>query len=555
MLKKRVTKVLSLGLAAMLMFGTASCGGKGSDDGKGGDEPKKTEEKKETEGKKDTEGEKKPEDDKGKDDAEDKGEVTIEFMLLNNKGASDDDFLPKKIFKEKFNVDAKFILNTREAHMEKLNLAISSNQLPDVICPILDTNAKDIGPKGALIALDEHYDQVPNFEKYIKEKPEIYTACLAADDHIYFLPRFSEVSDFKKVPLIREDLVKEVGKEIPETFDELKDVLVAIKEQHPDISGIVSRDQVNFVNMYAAFYNTDSAIYYNHKTDKWEYGPLYAGFEELIRDMQDMWAAGVVDKDFFTASTEQWEEKMIAGSGVFTIDYGVRATNANNGHKKLNPDDETFNWTLMMPLTTKNMPEKRLNVAQSVGTWTSWGISSDTQYLDRILEIVDFMYTDEAATLFQWGIEGEHYTVENGKKKFMPDIRASYNPEGTIEADNQLGINNNNFMRVTKDDGVSGFEEDVQKMFDRYRKEVELYENNYNVFLTFDEDQQDELNDLSVNLGTIVSENIVNFITGERDLAEFEDFKQELIDNGAQRVEEIYAEAYENYKVKLASVS
>lgn len=480
--------------------------------------------------------------------------VQIEFMLLNNKGSDDKDILAKRIFKEKFNVDAKFILNTKDAHTEKLNLLIASNQLPDVIAPIMDTNAKDIGPKGALVAIDEQFDKMPNAAKYMKKDKAIYTTMMASDSHIYFIPRFSEIVDYKQVPMIREDLVKQVNLKTPETFKELYDTLKAIKAKNPNIVGIINRDKINFLNTYGPYFNTDVGMYYNKAKDTWQYGPLHEGYKELLTVMNGMWKDGLMDKDFFTASVQQWEEKMVNGTAVFAVDYGIRATNANDAHKKLKPEDKDFNWRLIMPLTTENNKTKRLNVAQSVGTFTSWGISSNTKHLDRILKIVDFMFTNEAATLFQWGEKDKTYVEENGRKKFASNIKASYNPSGTIEPDNQLGINNTNFMRLTKDDGIIGFESSVADMFARYKKEAEIYENNYKINLTFNEEQQEKLNNLSVNLQTMVTEATVKFITGGKPLSEMDKFLSDLEKNGAIEMEKIYGEAYKEYKAKLATV-
>lgn len=529
-------KGLSIGLAAALMAGTLVGCGEKKDQKQPASEVKQEETKVEQK-------------------TEEKAPVEIEFMLLNNKGTDDKQFLAKKIFKDKFNVDAKFLLNTKDAHSEKLKLLIASNQLPDVVCPIIDENAKDIGPKGALVPVDEHFDKMPNFEKYMKEDKAVYTSCMASDEHIYFIPRFATDSvNFKQVPMIRKDLVEKYNLSMPETFDDLYDVLKTIKKEEPSIAGVINRNKINFLNTFGPYYNTDVGMYYNKEKDAWEFGPLHEGYKELLTTMNKMWKDELLDQDFFTASTQQWEEKMVNGAGVFTVDYGVRATNANEAYKKLHPEDKDFNWDLMMPLTTNTNKTKRLNVAQSVGTFTSWGISTNTKHLDRILEIVDYMFTDEATTLFQWGEKDVTYIEDGDKKKFASNIKASYNPEGTIEADNELGINNLNFMRVSKDDGVTMFAQPVADMFEQYKKDVELYENNYKINLTFTEEQQEKINNLNVNLNTMVTEMTVKFITGEKSLEEMDQFIQDLEKNGAKELEEIYTTSYKDYQQKLSNI-
>ena len=60
--------------------------------------------------------------------------------------------------------------------------------------------------------------------------------------------------------------------------------------------------------------------------------------------------------------------------------------------------------------------------------WTSFAIGANTMHLDRILEMIDYMYSDEATTLFQWGQEGIHYIIENNisYKKLLSDKLAFF---------------------------------------------------------------------------------------------------------------------------------
>ena len=68
-----------------------------------------------------------------------------------------------------------------------------------------------------------------------------------------------------------------------------------------------------------------------------------------------------------------------------------------------------------------------------LGNFRKYGLSG------RILQLVDWMYSDEAQEQIQWGIEGEHYTLtEDGRHKYTSEIVATYNPEGTIDATNTL---------------------------------------------------------------------------------------------------------------------
>lgn len=529
--KKMITMILTIALVGSLITG---CGNK-KNDNESEDTNKQT--------------------DNGSNQAtNDKKPIDIEFMLLNNKNNGGEEFIIRDIMKDKFNINIKFNCNTKDAHMEKLDLLIASNELPDIISPINSDKAKEVGPKGALIAFDEYFDKMPNVLKKIKEDPNIYASLIASDGHIYNLPRFSEKIQFKSVPMIRKDLVQEVNMEMPKNFDELHNVLKAIKEKHPDMVGMVNRNKMQFLWAYGVHYNTNQNTFYDETEDKWVYGPLNDGFKELVEDFSGFWNDGLMDQEFFTASRQQWEEKLLDETGVFTIDYASRARTETEAFKKLHPDNNNFQLSLMMPLTTEYYSTPRLNISERVGMWTSIGVGANTKNLDRILEMIDYMYAEDASTSLQWGKEGENYIVENDKKKYAANIKAPYNPEGTIDAENDLGLNHNRLMRIEKDDAFEEFIDGYTDVKDQYKEHVELFENNCRINLTFTEEELEEKAEIETNLLTYVEEGALKFITGETPMSEYDSFINFLEKNGSARLEELYAAAYDRYKEKVNSI-
>lgn len=479
--------------------------------------------------------------------------IEIEMMLLNNTSGDGSQFIAKEVFKEKFNIDVKFTLNNNEAHMQKLNLLIASNELPDIVAPMPAERGKLVGPKGLLVAVDEYLDQLPNVKKYFDADKTAQISSTAADGHIYSLPRFApDKYDYKWAPIVRKDYFDELGLPMPTTYKELFASLKKIKEKHPDVVGIVNREKMTFINAYGVSYNTAPGMFYDKKSDSFRFGPLTEGYRELVTDFAQAWQDGILDKEFFTSSEQQWQEKFLNGTGVFTLDYPKRAYTVKEAYSKLHPEDTAFDTSLIMPLTTESYDTMRLNHAETLGLWTSWSISKNTKHLGRILQLVDFMYSDEAIDLMQWGIEGETYTkTEDGKMKYTPDLKASYNPDGTIDPMNDLGLNHNRLERIELDNAVPEVPDYILSMTERYKKEVEGYETDYKISLNFTEEQTDEMEDIKLNLNTLVSEATVGLITGTTPISEYDAFVEKVKSNGATRMEEIYAEAYAAYKQNL----
>ncbi len=479
--------------------------------------------------------------------------ITIDMMLLNNTSGDGSDFVFKELVKEEFNIDIKFSLNNNQSHFEKLNLLIASNELPDIVAPLPAETCKQIGPKGALVAVDEYFEYLPNFARYLEDDKTAEVSLTAGDDHIYALPRFApDVKQYKWTPIIRQDYLDEQNIPTPTTYKELFAALRQIKEAHPDIVGIVNRETMTFLTAYGVGYNTAEGMFYNVETDQFEFGPMNSGFKEMITDFAQAWQDGILDKEFFTASEQQWQEKFLNGTGVFTLDWPARANTLEESYQKLHPEDTTFNTTLIDPLVSEGYTKKRLNYSETLGLWTSWGISANTNHLGRILQLVDWMYSDEAQEKIQWGIEGEHYTLnEDGRHQYTSDIVATYNPEGTIDAMNTLGLNHNRIIRVEKDDGVVTLPDELNEIVQGYSEDVEGYETNYKIALTFTEEQTDRIEEIQMVTETLVDEGVVAFVTGTRSMSELDSFIEQIGQQGGAELEEIYAAAYATYKEKM----
>lgn len=153
------------------------------------------------------------------------------------------DMLVMQKYEEMTNVHMDFQEVPADGFAENKQLLFASNELPDVFlrCGINQNEVSTYGVgSGQLMALDELIDEyAPNLTKIFEDYPAMKTACMAADGHIYTLP-FINLSatgkmDFKQWINIK--WLETVGKEIPTTIEEFKDVLIAFRDGDPNGNG------------------------------------------------------------------------------------------------------------------------------------------------------------------------------------------------------------------------------------------------------------------------------------------------------------------------------
>ena len=119
-----------------------------------------------------------------------------------------------------------------------------------------------------------------------------------------------------------------------------------------------------------------------------------------------------------------------------------------------------------------------------------------------------------------------------------------------------MAIGEPHMMRVSPDDDLMLPPKPISDtVYGEYKKNnITWYMSNNFIRLSFTQEEQQQLSKINTSLGTMVTEDAMNFITGKKPLSDFDDFTTKLKQNGAQDIETIYAAAYNRYKNNLSSL-
>lgn len=141
----------------------------------------------------------------------------------------------------------------------------------------------------------------------------------------------------------------------------------------------------------------------------------------------------------------------------------------------------------------------------------SVALEEEPEKLDKLLEYIDYITGDEGGKLVMYGVEGEHYNLEDGK--VVPTDRVS---ETSYAFNHQLtGRDELNYLRTKFDK--------QQSYVTFAAEEPRLY--TYNEFIPIPEG-------VSINDKTrYETEEMSKFIFGQRPLEEFGDFADKLVND------------------------
>ncbi|NLO83005.1 MAG: extracellular solute-binding protein [Clostridiales bacterium] len=377
---------------------------------------------------------------------------------------------------------------------EKLNTMFASGVMPDFVnAPYWSTTGgegaviKKAATEGMLLALNDYLEsgKYPNIEK-------LYEIGVARDfkefdlfhpdyeGNIYLIPQQTpgdnpeDVTNWAYGVYARGDILKELGVK-PEEIDsseKLYDLLVKIKNGNfTDINGkpVIPAGTWHNGWSYSEFLKSWSD--YNISSYREEDGKIIHWIfskdeEEKLMFMRKLIKEGLFDPEAFSNTDTMAKEKMAVGKiAVFGAQSGM-------GHfrQTLYQTNPEMKYELLGPFKNKSG-----NIATQVEKKGRSGfpvmfLSATTDKAEAVLRFINFCNSEEGWLLASWGIEGEHYTMENGRPKWIPEWKQKMDEDPTAARDAGIGYLGN-FIGADSRKSLWPTPEEDKTIFDKWQDE------------------------------------------------------------------------------------
>jgi putative aldouronate transport system substrate-binding protein len=496
-----------------------------------------------------------------------------------------------------FEVDQ--ILST--AADERKSMILASGDLPDLMLGInLSTSELvryGVG-EGLLLDLTPYItpEIMPNLSLWIEAYPESIAYCTTPDGKIYTLPGYSDFYIQAEGPTLMQintDWLAEAGLEMPKTLDDFTAMLYAFKELHPDGiplgsgakngSGREMRDPRNYLLNAFGYVWPDIQNYtnpigaYPAVREGKAVIPAYDGaFVEFLKLMNQYYTDGLMAADFFTidqttAFAQLAEDAVGAYAGLAYLAL---------------PEKEDFTkWVDASPLTSQwNDTAKAGALNKFRYGYVSLSAQVDPAKIETIMRYLDFFYSDLGG-MYLWcgpaansadtlGIIGGYMVTEDNAYVWLDKDGEKMDSQAFMEGDAgnmshgfgnrshplqdkeafESGVTNRPEMRsyyYNKDNilpysydpnfGSGAHLLNVNKNVEPYRAE------SFPMVVYYDEETTLAVDELHTILDPYIESEVAKFITGARDIAEFDKFQEELKGMGIEELMGYYTTAYENF--------
>ena len=316
-----------------------------------------------------------------------------------------------------------------DVYQEQLTLRIASGDYPDFFCKAPDFYAA--GAAGLLedevcidIAplLDEH---APDLKRLLDEDKD-YAENVYTDNGelVGVKMRAAPISDGGGI--IRQDWLDEQGLEMPTTFDQLHEVLLAFKSAYDCSNTIGVLSSLGTALSYGFNVKMDT----NNFTFVVHDGVVSPTIEEpaareYVELLAEYYSEGLFNSDFLANFSPMVFDQM-----AYTNDVGFWASGrmSFNGMFEAQIQDDDAVIAPVPDITKTGTETSNIGGAGTPVGKNSISITTQNPYPEESVEFINYMFTEEGIELANYGVEGMTFEYENGEPVYTDMILN--NPDG-----------------------------------------------------------------------------------------------------------------------------
>jgi putative aldouronate transport system substrate-binding protein len=351
-----------------------------------------------------------------------------------------------KYLKEKFNVTVEFQKPDSDPQA-KLNIMISSGDLPDSIMMDRGTDNIKLAQLGLLQPLEPFMEKNPNLaNNVLKETREL----LKIDGKLYAIPNWSRAaaSGGNNAWVYNDRLYKAAGSPKLEAFEDLYNYAKKIKTEIPKNKEGLPTIPVIFDStadghfVGAAFYRSFGGVangWYTAINGNYQLIFRDPVFKEATMEVNKWWREGLMAETQFTDTGDQILEKIVAGRTALM--YYDQSRDESNKFRRILKEtfpDDSYEMVQPFPYPpAKGLPKEKIYADfQSTIGWNVTCITKNAKNPQRIFDLWTYLLTKEGSMVMMYGPKGHNWDALDSDG--LPILKKAES-ELTTEEINKLG--------------------------------------------------------------------------------------------------------------------
>lgn len=438
---------------------------------------------------------------------------------------------------------------------------VDYNNYVDSVGPMLTTGAVDADicllpdqdpnqtyiKSGLFVALDEYFEEMPNFTKWLDENPVIKAEITAEDGHIYYVPGTNVGKDYQPVLMFNQVWLDKAGVEAPETLDEFVELLRYFKENDMNDNGDATDEIPMSIMaeylpyMFGPAFGLDLVSGFQADADG---NVTYAAadsdnFKAYLEFLNGLYEEGLLEVEYTSLDRDQVIERISNDLTGVAFDFSWAMSMMYSNVLPYYDGTEKTAFVGAAPLSG----EHEGYYVGRVELGNMFGVLASSGNIDLACKFLDYAMSEPCQEMYQWGIEGESYTVDDNGNKIYTE-QASDN-----DWLQQLGINPSFVFPAQQ--SVSS----TDALVADWHAECNAWQEQFVVdpwpFIYATMEESEVINTYMVDIETYVNENATAFITGTKSLDEYDSYISGLDALKLSEVLSVRQSQYERYLAAL----
>jgi putative aldouronate transport system substrate-binding protein len=357
-------------------------------------------------------------------------------------------------------------------------------------------------------------------------------------------------------PFGRSDWLKELGLDMPYTYDELHDVLVAFRDRYsPEAPLAITNNGIDdwlLAGFDTMIYDNDRMNAFIVKDGKVALGALQPGAKEFAETMAKWYSEGLIDRDFMARDIAPAADTVL----VFDGDVGIGKTSMTDAKDLLYQaelygfkDTDGFEFKAF-PIPVRNKGDVRKITVSGTNpkplTDIMNCISMSCATPEQFIKWFDYFYTEEGSLLANYGVINESYTLDaNGNAQMKENLFGEFDMREAVLSKYAM-----NSLQACLYDPLREYS---PKDWENMLHAADVFDSNWQdeytlpASVTMTENETREYAIIMLDVGKYLEETFVGFMTGTIPMSEYDAKMQTLDKMNYKRAEELMQKAYDRY--------
>lgn len=439
---------------------------------------------------------------------------------------------------------------------EKRNLALANGDYPDAFftARVPAADLMRYGAEGVFVQLDGELldNYAPNLTALMEKYPSLRKALTMPDGHIYSMPSFYDPEFLPMLigtPLwIKQDWLDQLDMEEPQTIEEYYEFLKAVKTT--DLNGNGQLDEIPysgtgigpFIDQIKGAWGVGTRglghkyVDVDPATNELRFFRTTQNYKEVLEFVNKLYTEGLIDKDIFTQDSKTLYAKGTQQLLATTINPNPITQFNDEGYIGLGalkgPHGDQLYTHIKVPMVWPG----------------AFAITDKNPHPEATVRWMDHFFSEEGATLFFMGKEGESYTENaDGTLEFMDHIKN--NPDG-LTLDQALtsyvswmGGSYPGYVNVKWFKGSESLPSAIDAGDKAVPHQVEEIWYNFN----FTPEETDFMSTIGSDIHSYITEMEAKFVNGSASFSEWDKYVETVQGIGVDRYMEVYQTAFDRY--------